>query len=67
MNIQKQCREQRNTADKIFMDFKYTRPGSQEQLDALLAFHLLIVAWADSFTSSDKNRSSVKMALEPSI
>ena len=54
MNIAKQCRKQRNIADKIFMDFKYTKPGSQEQINALQAFHLLIGAWADSCIVSDE-------------
>ena len=67
MNIAKQCREQRNIADKIFMDFKYTNPGSQEQVDALLTFHLLIGAWADSCITSNEHAGLVKMAFEPSI
>ena len=67
MNIAKQCREQRNIADKIFMDFKYTNPGSQEQVDALLTFHLLIGAWADSCITSNEHASLVKMAFEPSF
>ena len=67
MNIAKQCREQRNIADKIFMDFKYTKPGSQEQLNALQAFHLLIGSWADSCIRSDKKTSLGEIAFEHSI
>ena len=67
MNIAKQCREQRNIADKIFMDFKYTTPGSQEQLNALQAFHLLIGAWADSCIRSNKRTNLGEIAFERSI
>ena len=67
MNIAKQCREQRNIADKIFMDFKYTTPGSQEQLNALQAFHLLIGAWADSGIRSDDRTNLGEIAFERSI
>ena len=67
MNIAKQCREQRNIADKIFMDFKYTKPGSQEQVDALLSFHFLIGAWADSCIRSDEKTSLGEIAFERSI
>ena len=62
MNIAKQCREQRNIADKIFMDFKYTKPGSQEQFNALRAFHFLIAAWADSFIRAEERISLKEIA-----
>ena len=32
MSIDARCKEQRPVADRMFMDFKYTRPGSKEQL-----------------------------------
>lgn len=67
MNIEIQCREQRNIADKIFMDFKYTKPGSQEQFNSLQAFHLLIGAWAVLCIRSDENIGLAKIAFEPSI
>ena len=46
MSIEKLCREQRNSADRLFMDFKYTDPGSDEQIQALNTFHSLISLWA---------------------
>ncbi len=67
MNIAKQCRKQRNIADKIFMDFKYTKPGSQEQINALQTFHLLIGVWADSCIRSDEKTSLGEIAFERSI
>ena len=35
MTIDQRCKSQQITADRIFMDFKYTKPGSTEQLRAL--------------------------------
>ena len=35
MTIDARCKEQRNVADKMFMDFKYTEPGSDAQVKAL--------------------------------
>ena len=49
------------------MDFKYTKPGSQEQFNALQAFHLLIGAWADSCIRSDEKTSLGEIAFERSI
>ena len=46
MGIDKFCREQRNSADRLFMDFKYTRPGSDEQIKAISTFQCLISGWA---------------------
>lgn len=46
MSIERLCREQRNSADRLFMDFKYTDPGSDEQIQALNMFHSLISLWA---------------------
>ena len=46
MSIDKLCRDQRNSADRLFMDFKYTSPGSNEQIKALSTFQHLISCWA---------------------
>ena len=35
MTIDSRCKEQQIVADKIFMDFKYTAPGSADQVRAL--------------------------------
>ena len=50
MSIDSRCREQRNIADSMFMDFKYTPAGSMEQLRALntLSFLLGMWAWGDA-------------------
>ena len=47
MSIEKLCREQRNGADRLFMDFKYTAPGSTEQLQALKMLSFLLGMWGD--------------------
>ena len=66
-SIENLCKCQQNIADRIFMDFKYTKPGSQEQFNALQAFHLLIGAWADSCIRSDEKTSLGEIAFERSI
>ena len=63
MGIDKFCREQRNSADRLFMDFKYTRPGSKEQVQALATLSFLIGMWADFLTAEEKRMDQV-MALE---
>ena len=48
MSIDARCQEQQSAADRMFMDFKYTRPGSKEQLQFLTKWGcltlLLVVA-----------------------
>ena len=43
----------------MFMDFKYTRAGSQEQLQALKTLILLIGMWADFLTAEEKRMDQV--------
>ena len=57
MGIDKFCREQRNSADRLFMDFKYTRPGSDEQIKALSTFHRLVNGWAQFLVREAQNPS----------
>ena len=57
------CLEQRSVADRMFMDFKYTRPGSKEQLQALATLSFLIGMWADFLTAEEK-RMDQALALE---
>ena len=57
MRIDKLCREQRNSADRLFMDFKYTRPGSDEQIKALSTFQHLISCWAQFLALEAQNPS----------
>lgn len=59
MSIDARCREQRSVADRMFMDFKYTRPGSKEQLQALNTLSFLIGMWADSLTAEEKRMDQV--------
>ena len=47
MTIDKRCREQQKVADRMFMDFKYTSPGSTEQLQALKTLSFLLGMWGD--------------------
>ena len=47
----------------MFMDFKYTRPGSKEQLQALATLSFLIGMWADFLTAEEKRMDQV-LALE---
>lgn len=46
MTIDQCCKGQQAIADRIFMDFKYTKAGSDEQLRALEILHSLISMWA---------------------
>ena len=59
MSIDARCREQRSVADRMFMDFKYTRPGSKEQLQALSTLSFLIGMWADFLTAEEKRMDQV--------
>ena len=63
MSIDARCQEQRSAADRMFMDFKYTRPGSKEQVQALATLSFLIGMWADFLTAEEKRMDQV-MALE---
>ena len=53
MTIDQRCKSQQTTADRIFMDFKYTKPGSTEQLKALESLHKLVSQWAVFFKSDE--------------
>ena len=63
MSIDARCKEQQPVADRMFMDFKYTRPGSKEQLQALATLSFLIGMWADFLTAEEK-RMDQAIALE---
>ena len=47
MTIDARCKEQQQTADRMFMDFKYTAPGSKEQVRALMTLTFLVGMWGD--------------------
>ena len=63
MSIDARCKEQQQTADRMFMDFKYTAPGSKEQVRALTTLSFLVGMWADFLTAEEKRMASA-MALE---
>lgn len=63
MSIDARCKEQRQTADRMFMDFKYTAPGSKEQVRALTTLSFLVGMWAD-FLSAEEKRMANALALE---
>ena len=63
MSIDARCQEQRSAADRMLMDFKYTRPGSKEQVRALATLNFLIGMWAD-FLAAEEKRMDQVMFLE---
>ena len=63
MSIDARCKEQQQTADRMFMDFKYTAPGSKEQVRALTTLSFLVGMWADFLTAEEKRMASA-LALE---
>ena len=63
MSIDARCKEQQPVADRMFMDFKYTRAGSKEQLQALNTLSFLIGMWAD-FLTAEVKRMDQALALE---
>ncbi|QNI73798.1 hypothetical protein [Synechococcus sp. NOUM97013] len=63
MTIDSRCKEQQNVADKIFMDFKYTAPGSADQVRALKTLSFLISMWGD-FLSHEERRMNSALLLK---
>ena len=63
MSIDARCKEQQPVADRMFMDFKYTRAGSKEQLQALNTLSFLIGMWAD-FLAAEEKRVDQVLVLE---
>ena len=66
MSIDNRCREQQRVADQMFMDFKYTSPGSKEQVRALNTLSFLVGMWAD-FLGQEEKRMSSALTLEASV
>ena len=66
MSIDNRCREQRDVADQMFMDFKYTQPGSEEQIRALKTFSFLIGMWADFLDAEEKRMTAAISLLQSS-
>lgn len=65
MSIDQRCREQRNIADSMFMDFKYTTAGSAEQVRALNTLSFLLSMWND-FLGSEVRRMDAARSICPS-
>ena len=63
MFIDARCEEQQSAADRIFMDFKDTRAGTKEQLQALTTLSFLVGMWAD-FLSAEERRMDQVLAHE---
>jgi len=63
MSIDARCKEQRPTADRMFMNFKSTAPGSKEQVQALMTLSFLVGMWAD-FLSAEARRMDKALVLE---
>ena len=59
MTIDSRCKEQQNVADRIFMDFKYTAPGSADQVRALKTLSFLIGMWSDFLSHEEKRMESI--------
>ena len=59
MSIDARCREQQKVADRMFMDFKYTAPGSADQVRALKTLSFLISMWSDFLSREEKRMESV--------
>ena len=54
MTIDSRCKEQRNVADMMLMDFKDTAPGSKEQVQALSTLSFLLGMWGDFFEAEER-------------
>ena len=65
MSIDSRWKEQQSVADQMFMDFKYTRPGSKEQVRALSALSFLVGMLSDFLVNEEKRMSSA-LSLEAS-
>ena len=66
MTIDQRCKSQQITADRIFMDFKYTKPGSTEQIKALKTLHTLVCQWV-VFFHGDESYDKDKILLKETV
>ena len=66
MSIHRRCKQLQRVADQMFMDFKYTSPGSREQLRALKTFNDQDLPWAD-FLAQEERRMSSTLAVKASV
>ncbi len=61
MSIDARCKEQQAIADRMFMDFKYTDPGSDEQIRALNTFNFLVSMWYEFLSREAERMDSARM------
>lgn len=65
MSIDSRCKEQLRVSAQMFLDFKYTTPGSKEQVRALNTLSFLVGMWAD-FLLSEERRMAAALTLDSS-
>ena len=58
MSIDSRCREQQTIAERMFMDFKSTAPGSDAQVKALKTLSFLISMWGDFLSHEERRMQS---------
>ena len=63
MTIDSRCKEQRNVADMMLMNFKNTAPGSKEQVQALNILSFLLGMWGD-FLEEEERRMKLASTLK---
>ena len=61
MSIDATCKGQLVTADRMFMDFKYTKPGSREQVRALKTLNFLLSLWFDFLCREAERMDSAQL------
>ncbi len=66
MSIDNRCKEQQTTAKQMVIDFKHTKPGSNEQLRALITLSFLVGMWSD-FLKHEVERMDFALELEANI
>jgi len=59
MTIDSRCKEQQKVADRMLMDFKYTAPGSVDQIRALKTLSFLISMWGEFLSQEEMRMESV--------
>ena len=63
MTIDARCKEQLALAEQMYKQFKYTEPGSAEQLRSLGTLTFLISMWADFFLRTEAKRMDAALSL----
>ena len=61
MSISTRCKAQQAIADRIFMDFKYTKAGSREQHHSLKILNGLVAQWACFLATEEARRKEMQV------